>query len=598
VPLAKNILARFKSVTSNGARGSFSALCPAHADSSPSLSIATGSDGRVLLHCHAGCKLEDILKNSGLTVNDLFPTKHAPVIKKFAPIISPARVRRDAMRENFVTALAEKLGATQHIAYRYSENQVVVRFELLRSGKTFRPIHFDGAVWSQGDGPHPWPLYRQNSLENPGLVFVVEGEKCADTLTALGFAATTSPHGAGSARKANWAALEGREIAILPDNDAPGEKYAREVASLLTGSTKIVKLPGLEIGEDIADWIRAGGSKKRLLRLVSRAPEIKSGDSFLSQKSSENLGNASLFRPLKIGDFYKNTPDKIEWLIENLIPKGTLCALAGIMKTGKTELATQMVAALARGGEILNYPTRKTKTLILALEGHPAELRRRLAAHGVQPENEVFIHNGRLPNTAEQVNEIAEFIGANGIELAVLDSWAAFSGVDDENSNAHVLQALQPLRVLIERTGATVLLVAHSKKSGGAHGTQIRGAGSLFGELDQALILERRHGGAATNRTLNIIGRYAESPPEMILDYAEGRYALIGAVSAPNALTEKVIAILDDGKPRDVHAIADQAQTSAKVIRKICETLLTEKRIARTSAGSRGKPFLFVGGKK
>lgn len=42
----------------SGHRGS--ACCPAHDDHSPSLSISTGDDGRLLLHCFAGCDFRDI----------------------------------------------------------------------------------------------------------------------------------------------------------------------------------------------------------------------------------------------------------------------------------------------------------------------------------------------------------------------------------------------------------------------------------------------------------------------------------------------------------------------------------------------------------
>jgi putative DNA primase/helicase len=49
------------------------AKCPAHDDRVPSLSIKEGSDGRVLLHCHAGCSIDDILRALGLTLRDLFP---------------------------------------------------------------------------------------------------------------------------------------------------------------------------------------------------------------------------------------------------------------------------------------------------------------------------------------------------------------------------------------------------------------------------------------------------------------------------------------------------------------------------------------------
>jgi hypothetical protein len=46
--------------------------CPAHDDRNPSLSIAMGRDGRVLLKCFAGCSTESILDALGLRWGDLF----------------------------------------------------------------------------------------------------------------------------------------------------------------------------------------------------------------------------------------------------------------------------------------------------------------------------------------------------------------------------------------------------------------------------------------------------------------------------------------------------------------------------------------------
>jgi hypothetical protein len=56
-------------------RGSngWTACCPAHNDSNPSLSIATGSDGRILLHCHRGCEPANIRRALGITLAQLFP---------------------------------------------------------------------------------------------------------------------------------------------------------------------------------------------------------------------------------------------------------------------------------------------------------------------------------------------------------------------------------------------------------------------------------------------------------------------------------------------------------------------------------------------
>lgn len=49
------------------------ARCPAHEDSSPSLSVRELPDGRVLVHCFAGCGATDVLAAVGLTMGDLFP---------------------------------------------------------------------------------------------------------------------------------------------------------------------------------------------------------------------------------------------------------------------------------------------------------------------------------------------------------------------------------------------------------------------------------------------------------------------------------------------------------------------------------------------
>lgn len=48
------------------------ALCPAHGDKTPSLSIKEGEDGRVLLHCFSGCPVEEIVAAMGLKMIDLF----------------------------------------------------------------------------------------------------------------------------------------------------------------------------------------------------------------------------------------------------------------------------------------------------------------------------------------------------------------------------------------------------------------------------------------------------------------------------------------------------------------------------------------------
>lgn len=70
-PLEQLLLSRLHGVKKHDER--YTALCPAHQDKSPSLSLARGKDGRALVHCHAGCDTRDVLAAVGLELKDLFP---------------------------------------------------------------------------------------------------------------------------------------------------------------------------------------------------------------------------------------------------------------------------------------------------------------------------------------------------------------------------------------------------------------------------------------------------------------------------------------------------------------------------------------------
>jgi len=71
------LLKQLGSVRSCGS-GKWQARCPAHDDRDPSLSIREDQDGRILLHCFAGCPIENILSVLGLGIGDLFPDSQRP----------------------------------------------------------------------------------------------------------------------------------------------------------------------------------------------------------------------------------------------------------------------------------------------------------------------------------------------------------------------------------------------------------------------------------------------------------------------------------------------------------------------------------------
>ena len=87
-------------------RDSWIACCPAHADRSPSLTVRGLEDGRILVHCFAGCGAADVMAAIGMETADLFPAalaNHLPAVRQ---PFSPNDVLRALRREAAVVAIS------------------------------------------------------------------------------------------------------------------------------------------------------------------------------------------------------------------------------------------------------------------------------------------------------------------------------------------------------------------------------------------------------------------------------------------------------------------------------------------------------------
>ncbi|HTR21787.1 MAG TPA: hypothetical protein VMH88_13105 [Gemmatimonadales bacterium] len=179
--------------------GQWIACCPAHEDRDPSLQISTGTDGRVLLHCFAGCELDAILGGLGITAKDLFP---------------------DSGRS--------ANGRTVVATYPYEDERGELLYEVVRfEPKGFAQRRPDGA------GGHTWKLngtrrvpYRLprvlRAIEAGEPVWIVEGERDVHSLEAEGVVATTNAAGAGKCKREYSEALRGAIVRVVADNDEPG----------------------------------------------------------------------------------------------------------------------------------------------------------------------------------------------------------------------------------------------------------------------------------------------------------------------------------------------------------------------------------------
>ena len=92
------ILSRLQKV--KGKNGSWTACCPAHNDKGPSLAIREADDGRVLLHCFAGCEVNSVVTALGMDMTDLFPpdNKRRDYPTEGKPRLKPAFYASDLIR--------------------------------------------------------------------------------------------------------------------------------------------------------------------------------------------------------------------------------------------------------------------------------------------------------------------------------------------------------------------------------------------------------------------------------------------------------------------------------------------------------------------
>jgi putative DNA primase/helicase len=214
------------------------ARCPAHDDRNPSLSIRE-VDGKVLLHCHAGCSQRDVI--AALKSRGLWETTQ-------------------------IVGTQRRIVAT----YDYTDE----RGELLYQTVRFEPKDFRqrrpglGGEWIWKKGRRQ-VLYRLPEVLQAAIVFIVEGEKDVETLRSHGFVATTNAGGA----KAPWLpafteSLRGCEVILIPDNDPPGRVRVLAIARALLGAVARLLVLELEDGKDITEWFAHGHSETELIALV------------------------------------------------------------------------------------------------------------------------------------------------------------------------------------------------------------------------------------------------------------------------------------------------------------------------------------------
>lgn len=257
----------------------------------------------------------------------------------------------------------------------------VLRYEHAEKPKTFlqrRPDGCGGYFSGRGEPV----LYRQHELvsnaDDP--IFVVEGEKDADRLAALGYLATTVPNGSWPE---DLSVLSGRKVFVLADNDAAGDKKAKAAIGKVQGlaTVALIDLPGLQPKGDVSDWLDAGHTSEELQVLCLASVPLAANDNAPIPAEPQEL---SIFE-WTVDRFVGEAP-AVEYLVDGVIPLGVPGMVSAAGDTGKSFALLELHRRVAFGSSIYAPPIFGGKvvgegvSVMITSEDDANEVHRRIAA--------------------------------------------------------------------------------------------------------------------------------------------------------------------------------------------------------------------------
>lgn len=184
---------------------------------------------------------------------------------------------------------------------------------------------------------------------------------------------------------------------------------------------------------------------------------------------------------------------RVDWLWgPSRLPRGKLVVIDGDPGLSKSTMVLDFGARITTGSPWPDGEPMRTagNVVILSAEDGIADtIRPRLEAHGAHLERVTVFDSvacevdgkpsRRPPSIPQDLPRLRSIIVAESAVLVVVDPWAAFLNTAvDSHRDQDVRGALHPLSILADETGATVVLIRHLSKSGGAN-PLYRGGGSI-----------------------------------------------------------------------------------------------------------------------
>ena len=246
-------------------------VCPLHDDVNPSLVIKPGDGGQALAYCF-GCE-------DGKVWDRLIAWLHDEHV-------TPTPGRPKGSGDGRVSSVALPGGWSAQYEFHYADGRPAA-LKLRYEPKDFRWRGWRAGAYSDtglGNVERLPCLYRLHKIaeraKEIGEITVVEGEKDADRLWELGYAATCTPHGSTWPVDGvvEFIAGLGVPVRVIRDKDEKGYAWADGLSRDLTAAGAevwVYETPVDFKGADISDHLDAGMDLTQLMVVTSDSPETE-----------------------------------------------------------------------------------------------------------------------------------------------------------------------------------------------------------------------------------------------------------------------------------------------------------------------------------
>lgn len=495
------------------------ALCPAHDDQHPSLSIGLGKDGQVLLHCFAGCTFESIMQALNLQPSDLFPVDpaqsphHKEKVQHVISLLDMAQAKKIPWKFLCNLGIIEEFRGLR-IPYYALDGTRAPRYRI-RTAVVAR----EGSYWNKGPGDIiPYGLERLEEARQAGFLVLVEGESDCWTLWYHGFPALGLP-GAEMTNKLKEEYLTDiHRLYVIRESDAAGTKFVEDIARLLTtwnweGTAYMVSLPDAKDPNELhqQDW---KGFKVAFQHVLDKAQPMY----HLEPAPSLAFPSVMTLEGLLVESYMQT-----HWTVPNLLPEGLLL-LGGKPKQGKSWFALALALAIAAGGTILDtYLATQGEVLFLGLEDTERRLQARskqlLSALPAVPSGIEFATQWPRLDEGGLAQLEAYILAHPQLRCIVIDTWAKVAPqMKGRSQYEEDYASLSLLKQLADTYHLSILAIHHLRKTQ-AHDVldEMMGSTAMIGAVDAILILKRERGEGQAS--LFITGRDIEQEREIPLRF-------------------------------------------------------------------------------